>query len=48
MNKCFFFDRDGIVNVLLDNAYVRKIEEFILSKNFLKYLNSLKAKTFLL
>lgn len=33
LNKAFFFDRDGIVNVLLD-GYVRFYEEFIFTDEF--------------
>ncbi|HRP03193.1 MAG TPA: HAD-IIIA family hydrolase [Candidatus Kapabacteria bacterium] len=35
-NKAFFFDRDGIVNVLLPNAYVRDFSEFRFTPEFFK------------
>lgn len=35
-NKTFFFDRDGIVNVLLD-GYVRFYEEFIFTAEFFEF-----------
>lgn len=47
MNKCFFFDRDGIVNVLLDNAYVRKIDEFIFIEEFFEIFKYVKSKNYL-
>jgi D-glycero-D-manno-heptose 1,7-bisphosphate phosphatase len=47
MNKAVFFDRDGIVNVLLDNAYVRNPEEFTFIPEFFEFYKSVKKLGFL-
>jgi D-glycero-D-manno-heptose 1,7-bisphosphate phosphatase len=47
MNKAVFFDRDGIVNVLLDNAYVRNINEFEFIPEFFDFYKIAKKLGFL-
>ncbi len=47
MNRAFFFDRDGIVNVLLDNDYVKRIEEFVFVPQFFEIFNYAKKMDYL-
>ena len=47
MNKAVFFDRDGIVNVLLDNAYVRNPGEFTFIPEFFEFYKLVKKLGFL-
>jgi D-glycero-D-manno-heptose 1,7-bisphosphate phosphatase len=47
MNKAVFFDRDGIVNVLLNNAYVRNIDEFEFIPEFFEFYKIVKELGFL-
>ncbi len=34
MNRCIFFDRDGIVNTRLIDEYVRRVEDFVFLDGF--------------
>lgn len=46
MQKCAFFDRDGVINQ--DNGYVYKIEDFIFCDGLFPLLKTLKARNYLL
>ncbi len=46
-NKAFFFDRDGIVNVLLPNDYVRNYSEFVFNREFFEIFNRVIQAGFL-
>ena len=46
MNKCFFFDRDGIVNVKLENDYVKSIDEFVFVEGFFDFFKLVKEKNY--
>lgn len=46
MQKCAFFDRDGVINQ--DNGYVYKIEDFIFCDGLFELLETLKAQHYLL
>ena len=47
MNKAFFFDRDGIVNVKLENDYVKYVDEFIFEQNFFQLFELIKKQNYL-
>jgi D-glycero-D-manno-heptose 1,7-bisphosphate phosphatase len=47
MNKAIFFDRDGIVNVRLENNYVKSINEFIFEQNFFQLFKLIKEQNYL-
>lgn len=47
-NKAIFFDRDGVVNVKLDNDYVKTIDEFVFCDNFFALFQYLKQQQYLL
>lgn len=46
-NKAFFFDRDGIVNVLLPNNYVRNYSEFVFNREFFDIFSRIVQAGFL-
>ncbi len=46
MQKCAFFDRDGVINK--DNGYVYKIEDFFFNDGLFELLKLLKSKNYLL
>ncbi|AAP78131.1 HAD family hydrolase [Helicobacter hepaticus] len=46
MQKCAFFDRDGVINQ--DNGYVYKIKDFIFCDGLFALLETLKAQNYLL
>jgi D-glycero-D-manno-heptose 1,7-bisphosphate phosphatase len=45
--KAIFFDRDGIVNVKLENDYVKNFDEFVFRKHFLNLFSLIKSKGYL-
>ena len=47
MNKAIFFDRDGIVNVKLENDYVKSIDEFVFEQNFFQLFKLIKDQNYL-
>jgi D-glycero-D-manno-heptose 1,7-bisphosphate phosphatase len=47
MNKAFFFDRDGIVNVKLENDYIKSIDEFIFKQVFFQLFKLIKEQNYL-
>lgn len=47
MNKAFFFDRDGIVNVRIPGDYVKTKEEFRFNEGFPELFAKIKAKGYL-
>ena len=46
MKKAFFFDRDGIVNVKLENDYVKSTDEFIFVESFFDFFKLIKEKNY--
>jgi D,D-heptose 1,7-bisphosphate phosphatase len=46
-NKAVFFDRDGIVNLKLENDYVKNIDEFIFNEDFFETFIIVKSMGFL-
>ncbi|MCL2039729.1 MAG: HAD-IIIA family hydrolase [Bacteroidetes bacterium] len=47
MKKAFFFDRDGIVNVKLENDYVKSIDEFVFTEGFFDFFKLIKEKNYI-
>ena len=47
MNKAIFFDRDGIVNIKLENDYVKSIDEFVFEQNFFQLFELIKKQNYL-
>ncbi len=45
--KAVFFDRDGIVNLKLENDYVKNIDEFIFIEDFFETFKIVKSMGFL-
>jgi histidinol-phosphate phosphatase family protein len=45
--KAVFFDRDGIVNVKLENDYVKSIDEFVFCENFFTLFKLIKQMNYL-
>ena len=45
--KTIFFDRDGVVNVKLENDYVKSTSEFVFRKNFFSFFKTIKDNNFL-
>lgn len=48
MNKCFFFDRDGIINLKLENDYVKTIEEFVFIDDIFQILKQIKDEGYMI
>lgn len=47
MNKCFFFDRDGIVNIRKFDGYIKTYDEFEFIPEFLEIFKKIEKQGFL-
>jgi len=47
MNKAIFFDRDGVVNIKLENDYVKSVDEFVFKDDFFKLFRQIKEQNYL-